>query len=134
MKNKIVNVFYIFAIVGALVGMFLLVRTEQFTNVDGKLVMNTPMPTATPSMMTITGLVVQKPTRHGNGSGMDTRIKVSSADFSPVELIGEDIIVLLDASALQLNAGDLIVLNNCTINMNVLPLKVENCDYQPILK
>jgi hypothetical protein len=98
------------------------------TEIDGKWV---PNPTSTPSMMKIIGEVVGQPAHHSGGQGMDVRVKVESAKFASIDLIGTEPIVLLDPSANQLKEGDKITLY-CQMNTSP-PRALEYCDFDRIL-
>jgi len=102
-----------------------------YTEIDGQMVRNTPVPTSTPSVFVIEGSVVNNPTQHYGGSGVDIRVTVLSADFAPIDLIGKDVIVVLDASAGQLKIGDKITLMYCEMEMS--PLQLKYCKYERVI-
>lgn len=110
-----------------------MVSTVLYTEIDGQMVRNTPMPTSTPSVFKITGLVSSEPTKHDGGSGMDTRVTVLTADFAPIDLVAKDVIVLLDASAGQLKVGDKVTLVYCEMDMSY-PLQLKYCKYERIIE
>ncbi len=129
MKRTIVITFRILIVILVI---SLISQYAFYTKVDGQFIRNTPVPTMTPPYMTVIGIVTDKPIHHGNASGVDLRIRIESVDFSPIQLVGKEVIVLLDASAMQLKKGDTVTLFNCQLNFGMT--KLEYCSYKQILE